>query len=425
VRGVPTPIGASARASSERHAPPSGVGLALAAGLPFASALVIASALVLVGARASAGLPAPQTGNLRLDPPPGGAEGESLAPLDRLPGSDSARDETGEGRAFVEVVAPRARGYVGELLRLEVRFGFEAEFLEGALIPLFRRQLDLPVQLEAAWLDEGDAPDLARAFGGPAPEDAVSVARNDRVARARRLQDRVVGGRTFRVYALDALHVERAPGVLRLASPRLVYAHAAAFRDDFVHGRTPTERRDGYVVGPDVEIGIDALPASGRPDAFSGAVGDFRIDLRVDESADPGGASTRCEITIHGDGDLGDARVPDSASFAGFRVLGVLDDRGRARRTLIYDLERRYPEVRRIPPVAFHYFDPRPPGAYRTASTPAFDLPELAPGIPGAPVEQPAPFGLRVLLLGAAAALALAVVAGVAARVRRRGRPAG
>lgn len=412
MRGAPSPIGTSARASRVRRAPPPAV------------PLVLAVAFALVGARAPAGTRVQETGKLRLEPP-GGAESEVLAPLDRLPGSDSARDETSEGRAFVEVVAPRTRGYVGELLRLEVRFGFDAEFLENALIPLFRRQLDVPVQLEADWLDEPDAQELARAFGGTPPEDAVSVARNDRVAHARRLPDRVVSGRTFRVFALDVLRIEGAPGVLRLGGPRLVYAHAAAFRDDFVHGRTPTERRDGYVVGPDVEIAIDALPASGRPDAFSGAVGDFRIDLRVDEAADPGGTSTRCVIAIHGEGDLGDAIPPDGANFPGFRVLGVLDDRGRARRTLTFDLERRSEAVRRIPSVAFHFFDPRPPGAYRAASTPPFDLPRLAPGVPGPSEGASVSFGSRVLLLFLAAVLFVLVLVGCAAWFRRRGRSAG
>ena len=131
-------------------------------------------------------------------------------------------------------------------------------------------------------------------------------------------------------------------------------------------------------------------------------------------------------ISIHGEGDLADALPPDAASFPGFRVLGVLDDRGRARRTLTFDLERRSDAVRRIPPVAFHYFDPRPPGAYRAASTPAFELPVLAPGIPAQSPGASVSFGSRrVLLLGGAVVLFVLVLAGLAAWVRRRGRPAG
>ncbi len=292
------------------------------------------------------------------------------------------------------------------------------------MIPLFRRHLDVPVQLAADWLDDAESLELASAFVVVPPEDAVTIARNDRLARARRLPDRVVNGRTFRVFALDVRRIERAPGALHLASPRLVFARASAFTDDFVNGRTPTERRDAYVVGRDLEIEIAPLPELGRPPHFSGAVGEFEADARV--LADTSARSLRYELSIHGDGDLRDALRPDETSFPGLRILGVLDDRGRARRTIAYDLVPAGTGARRIGLVEFHAFDPRPPGRYVTLAPPSVDLPDFAFPKRGDGLAEPAGFAasasVRVLLWTAGGILFAVLVLG-AVLVGRARRP--
>jgi len=322
---------------------------------------------------AASGFSPPQGSGLRLPPvaPAGTApDSEVLAPADWL-GSSTAVDESGTAPVFVEVESARTTAFVGELLAIEVRFGLDAEFLLESVIPLFRRQLDVPVQIAADWLDDAESLELTRAFVELARESQVSVARNDRLALARRLPDRSVNGRTFRVYALDVRRIERAPGTLRLASPRLHFARATAFTEDFVNGRTPTERRDAYVVGRGLEIEIAPLPEEVRPANFSGAVGEFRIEARIEAGA----ASARYELVLQGQGDLSLATVPDAASFPGYRVLGVLDDRGRARRTITYDLARSTPGDERIEGVDFAYFDPRPPGRYVEVVAPSLASP--------------------------------------------------
>lgn len=381
-------------------------------------ARAFAAVLCLAGASLA------QQSSLRLPRPDDAAQEERIAPGERLGSADGARDESGDGRAYVEVASARDTAFVGETIAIEVRVGFEARFLDENVIPLFRRHLDVPAQVEAAWLDDEDSLALTRAFVEIAPDAAVTIARNDRLARARRLPDRSVNGREFRVVALDVRRIERAPGTLRLAAPRLVYARASAFTEDFVHGRVPTERVDAYVLGRDLEIEVVALPEEGRPLRFSGAVGTFHADGRLGTASSE--ESVRFVLSLHGDGDLADAAMPDASSFAGLRVLGVLDDKGRARRTVTYDLVPDGPGPRRVGPIEVHVFDPSPSGRYVTLATPPIDVAANASPEPAAFGSHPsngvgtAHPGSALVLVGAAILALLALAAAVFVLRRRR-----
>src|SRR5262245_34973359 len=65
-------------------------------------------------------------------------------------GLDGARDATGEGLAFVELWSPRAVYYAGEPIPLRLRFGLDAEFLRTRAVQPFRRELDVPAQVQWA-----------------------------------------------------------------------------------------------------------------------------------------------------------------------------------------------------------------------------------------------------------------------------------
>ncbi len=379
----------------------------------------------------------PQSGALRLEPAPTAQDAEPLAPADWLRGADPlaggepASDETGAGLAFVETVVPRPWAFVGELLAIEVRFGIDAEFLAREVIPLFRRKLDVPVQLRADWLDEPASVELTRAFAADEHGERVTFARNDRSSHARRLADRTVNGRVFRIYAVSTRRIEDAPGTLHLAGPVLAFARGAAFTDDFLNGRVATESRVAFVRGTDVEIAIAPLPESGRPRDFSGAVGDFRLEARCEP--DLTGPGVRLLVAIHGDGDLARANVPDATSFPGFRLVGLLDDHGHARRELTYDLVRVQPDMRRVPAIEFHYFDPTPPGKYAVALSEPLELPILAAthadeSPASRPDEEPAGFGSRLRTLGlwiAAGIVGLVALALALRRARARNRTGG
>ncbi len=371
----------------------------------------------------------PPAPGLRLTLP---GDAEVLSPSDRLAGPDNAREESDLGLAFVEVLSARESAFVGELVTLEIRFGLDAQFLEREAVPLFRRHLDVPVQIEAPWIDAPDSPELTRLFVSTAPSERVLVARNDHVGEARRLQDRNVNGRTFRVFALDVVRIERSVGTLRLGAPRLSYAAGLDFRDDFLNGRTPSGRRDAFVLGSEFTLRIEPVPEIDRPPTWSGAVGNFDLALRVLAAEERTRSSVRFELVLAGDGDLGSVGIPEARDFPGCAILGVLDDAGRARRTVVYDLEPNASGSREIAPISWSFFDPRPPARFRTITTAPLPL----PGKPdastpdrrsnegsGADFSPPSPLATRVLV--GLIFLTVAVVAGLVAlewflRTRRR-----
>ena len=87
-------------------------------------------------------------------------------------------------------------------------------------------------------------------------------------------------------------------------------------------------------------------------------MGQFAVvaDTRVREVELGESVPVRLEIT--GTGNLAMFEPPQLDANSGFRVLGLLDDRGARRRTLVYDLAARSAEVRAVPPLELHYFDP-------------------------------------------------------------------
>ena len=57
-------------------------------------------------------------------------------------------------RVFVEVASDRDSYVVHQPIRVRVRIGVAEDFLSRNMIQLFRRELDVPVQVAAAWLRE-------------------------------------------------------------------------------------------------------------------------------------------------------------------------------------------------------------------------------------------------------------------------------
>ena len=68
------------------------------------------------------------------------------------------------------------------------------------------------------------------------------------------------------------------------------------------------------VTAPDVDINIVALPEKGKPDDYSGAVGDYEIDVEVASGKIYAGEEAVAIVTISGSGDLSNATLPDVKS---------------------------------------------------------------------------------------------------------------
>jgi hypothetical protein len=319
-----------------------------------------------------------------------------------------------EERVFVETETPRTTYFVHEPFRLNLRVGLDRRFLETNLVQMFSRELDVPVQILAPWLDELEGTvvrgDEAR------PGRRLSVALNDDVVEGRRGADRRQGSRPYTVLEIERTYVATRPGELVIAAPELRFAHATEFKEDFVHGRMALDRRDALVVGRPLTLEIRALPEEGRPPGFTGAVG-RRFSVRAEAAPRTleAGAILKLVLHIEGEGDLERFDPPRLDGLAGsFHVYGRIDDKGAARRTITYDVAPLHAAVTEVPAIAFAYFDPREPATYRTVRT--APIPLTVQGGATGPAEPPPrkdasrsvlPEVLGAALLAAALALLL------------------
>ena len=125
--------------------------------------------------------------------------------------------------------------YVGQSVLIEVRIRGDAE----KLVQLFSQKLEVPIQLQAAWLTAKAGRTLVLNDGAVEAEQDEG---GDYVLRHRMAPDQA--------------------GTLTLDALRLRFATARSFREDFIHGTVPVGRVDveKFIAIPTMEV--RALPAA-------------------------------------------------------------------------------------------------------------------------------------------------------------------
>ncbi|MBW2415611.1 MAG: BatD family protein, partial [Deltaproteobacteria bacterium] len=328
-----------------------------------------------------------------------------------------------EERAFLETETSRDTYFVNEPFRLKLRIGVDRRFFETHAVQMFSRELDVPVQVQAPWLDELDGTvvrdDDAR------PGRRLSLALNDNVVEAHRGGDHLRDGRPYTVLEIERIYVATHPGKLEIAAPQLRFAHATEFKEDFVHGRMALDRRHALVKGQPLTLEIRALPEEGRPPEFTGAVGHrFTVHAEAAPRTLEAGTVLKLVLRIEGEGNLEFFDPPRLDGLAGrFHVYGRIDDKGAARRTITYDVAPLRAAVAEVPAIPFPYFDPRDPAGYRTVRTVPIPLTvqEGATGPAEPPPRKEAP---RSVLPEVLAATLLAAAVAILLWRRARGRAA-
>lgn len=340
---------------------------------------------------------------------------------------ENARDVTSDRRVFVQTSAPQESYYVHELLPLRIRIGVEAKFLKTEMVQPFAQPLDLPVQLQAPWLD---APVGAIAIDGTRRASGgahTTFALNDSVTASTQVAEALDAGARFALLDFERTYAPTAAGELVIPAPIVRFAYATRFEDDALNGRTAKDRVDAFVRGRPLALEILPLPEQGRPPEFGGAVGRFSIDADVSSREPAVGQSFKLTLRIEGDGDLEHFDAPRVA-LEGFRTLGTLESLDASRRVITYDLAPSSMNVREIPPIAFAYFDPHPPAGYRVARTRSIRIDVSGPGAADRTARPPATSGESerrapsALWIGVIGALLAAI--GIALRSRARSRDA-
>ena len=272
-------------------------------------------------------------------------------------------------RGSVVVLAARERYFVGEPFTVTVELHFETEFLENALLPLFRRPLDLPVQLRTSWHHLS----IATVQPPPPVDPGTRIGSGGSVASLAHGDDEILARRTNeegRVrFAVDFSLVAERPGTLRLPAPVLRLAYATEFREDFVSGLVPVDRQEARIDGPPFELTIEDWPEAGRPPGFAGAVGDFQATASLEHERIASDSTAVLSLTISGTGNLEAFETPALPRLAGLELRGTLETLEPSGRTFHYDLAPTRTGVIDVPSIPFAYFDPTPPEGYRVAAT--------------------------------------------------------
>lgn len=279
---------------------------------------------------------------------------------------ECVREFEGERYAFVELEPSSAGAFVRQRIGIVLRWGLDEDFVDSNLLQLFARELDVPVQIEASWVDE--LPGAERLEGPDPPADGPTFALGERILRARPGAARERDGRRFAVWELETSWIPTRSGELVVPAPLVRFAWASRFDSDLVAGARPLDRRIAHVRGEPLRIEIAPLPERDRPSGFAGAVGRFGVSASASPTELAAGESAKLELRIRGEGAL-DGFPPPRPAFEGFDVRGELDSIEGAERIVTYDLAPRSETVTRIPAVPFSFFDPSDPPGYRTEWT--------------------------------------------------------
>ena len=347
------------------------------------------------------------------------------------------------GSVFLETSAPKTTFVAGEPIRVAARFGIERRFLAENLIQVFGRRVDVPVAIE--WEGFGAMPGEVRREPAAPPDGRASCVLNGELAIAAIEPDREIGGRAFAVFSIERVLLPEAPGELPISAPALRASYATRFDDDLIQGRVPLEKREALVRAEPLALRVEARPEAGKPRDYGGAVGtSFTVSATAAPREVTAGESLKLELRIDGDGNFETFESPrlDGALAGSFHVLGAIESRSAARRTVTYDVAPLDARVTAVPPIAFSWFDAAG-RAYRTALTEAIPIvvrpksgggaapaaigPELRDrrAIAEAPADEaPLSPALFAAALAAPALAAIALLAALRARERERSDPA-
>jgi hypothetical protein len=162
------------------------------------------------------------------------------------------------------------------------------------------------------------------------------------------------------------------PGEVKIPPASIVTEAATRWSRDFFGNRVPAQVSRLRVQDVERTVVFRTPPAEGRPDSFSGAVGEgFTIAVSADRSVVRTGDPIRLTIDVRGDADLDTVSLPrladsglaaDDFKIPAGTVAGIVED-GFKRFEVI--LRANNDQVREIPPIAFSWFNPEL-GQYET-----------------------------------------------------------
>jgi oxygen tolerance protein BatD len=138
----------------------------------------------------------------------------------------------------------------------------------------------------------------------------------------------------------------------------------ASLKGIFVRKVDPQGRagvEDVYALARPVKVDIKDVPAQGRPDSFTGAIGTFQWSARLEPVRAKVGDPMTLTLTLSGKGTLGSTSAPDLSALPEiadrFKVYEATEETKPNSARFTYSLRSRKPGNQDFPPIPLSYFD--------------------------------------------------------------------
>lgn len=156
----------------------------------------------------------------------------------------------------------------------------------------------------------------------------------------------------------------------RRQRPRGMFADPV-FDDSFFNSFFGSYRqKEVKVASPKLEMTVESLPEMGKPDTFSGAIGDFRLQVKATPLEISKGDPVTLNMTVSGVGNFDRVQAPQLQKQKGWKSYDpsseFLKDGSENRGKKVFEqaLVAKDTRLTEIPAVAFSYFDPES-GTYK------------------------------------------------------------
>lgn len=208
--------------------------------------------------------------------------------------------------------------YQGETLWLVLQIDLEQQFLEQQLLPQWRFPLDFQAELKTPWLEASPSFRILETRDAGLLETADTASTSMVIDREKgsiqRLETTADGLVRFQLKRKILV----LGGSFELAPAHLKLVWATEFEDDMIRGLIPTNQQSTTLTTPTFHCEVLPIPITDRPSSFSGAVGDYTMQL----SEVAGGSPRKLQIGFRGFGHLDSAHLPSLAQLADFPLSG-------------------------------------------------------------------------------------------------------
>ncbi len=252
----------------------------------------------------------------------------------------------GSDLAKIHLEVQPAAPFPGQSVELAVFVELDQRLTDGALLDLFRRELDLEVQLRFPAL-EGWDPAEPRSGG-------LRYALDDEVARIAPWGESTEPMGRYRATWRRTLE---SPGDYPIPGPLLRFAYTTGFRADLLAGSVPNDRVEAYVQAPTLTVSVSDFPEAERPPEFRGDLGRFTLETVPPSDVLQVGQTFQLAVLVR---PLDDepAPVPPFPPAPDLRLLDTQSIIQGDSRLVTWTAEPMMPGMLRLPPIVLASFDP-------------------------------------------------------------------